>query len=163
MFRDSCAKFLWISSGRRITICQSGILWVHILSENGFPKNICCCLYVQSFLCTLTRLWINWLKHSAIIQKYELDVYLFWKEIWLHVCSMPSIWLKQEKKWISFLRSGILPFKANVIQENNDEASFHQGCLVFVHILYVCKNRVFYFRNYLVFIAILFEEMKSLC
>ena len=61
------------------------------------------------------------------------------------------------------LRGGILPFKANVIQENNGEAPFHQECLVFVHILYVCKNRVFYFRNYLVFIAILFEEVKSLC
>ena len=41
----------------------------------------------------------------------------------------------REQKKTSFLKSGIIPFKANVIQENNGEASFHQECLVFVHIL----------------------------
>ena len=30
--------------------------------------------------------------------KNEVEVYLFWKDTWLHVCSMPSIRLKQEKK-----------------------------------------------------------------
>ena len=31
-------------------------------------------------------------------KRYEVEVYFFWKDIWLHVCSMPSIWLKQENK-----------------------------------------------------------------
>ena len=75
--RYSCAKFLYRSSERRTTICQNGILWVPILNENGFPKQMCWCLYVQSFLCTLTRLWINWLKHSAMIQKDMKKTYTF--------------------------------------------------------------------------------------
>ena len=40
-FRDSCAKLLQRSSGRRATICKNGNLWVHVLHENGFPENMC--------------------------------------------------------------------------------------------------------------------------
>ena len=114
-----------------------------VLNENGFPEKMCWCLYVQSFLSTPTRLWVNWLQNYAIIWKMWSRSGFVWKESWLHVCSMPSIWLKQQnnilfKKWNpSVLRQMFC--KKIVVRLN-----FIKECIVFVHIWSFCKHGVFF-------------------
>ena len=132
-----------------------------VLNENGFPEKMCWCLYVQSFLSTPTRLWVNWLQNYAIIWKIWSRSGFVWKESWLHVCSMPSIWLKQQnnilfKKWNpSVLRQ---MFCKKIVVRLNFIKS-----VLYLFTYGLSASMVFFFRNCLVFIALVFEEVKSLC
>ena len=74
-----------------------------------FPewKHVLVPIYVQSFLCTLTRLWTNLLKTFVISW---IHVKFFWKRYGcMYAVCLSHCW-SNRAKCTSFLRSGILPF-----------------------------------------------------
>ena len=135
---------------------------------------------MQSFLFTLIGLWTNWLKNmqqykESLLWSGSVCIYIY---IYIHsntfgkrhgcmyaVC--PSIWVKQQNETNRILRSGIFPFKANVMQKMMVRLNFIKVVLylftyINIYIFYFCKNIAFHFRNYLVFKAILSKKMKPL-
>ena len=103
--RDSCAKLLQRSSGRRTTVCQNGILWETCSKWKWFSwKNVLVpiCAKLPIYPDKVVSQLIAKLCNN--MEKVWSRSGFVWKESWLHVRSMPSIWLKQQnnilfKKW----------------------------------------------------------------